>query len=163
VTAAVTTSSCSAWSNPLDVVPDVLTNIVEQVTGDHDPRVGRALTQVLLAGERFARAGLRSAAQGKGLIATGSSALGTLLPFVSIGVGVSQVVRGWSELSPHQRDVAGIIQSKVMRTGMLQVLAGALLFVPGVGGALSGAGARLAAAANEMDWFDFLDAPRATP
>jgi hypothetical protein len=40
---------------------------------------------------------------------------------------------------------------------MLQVLAGAMLFVPGVGPALGGAISRIGAAANEMDMFKSLD------
>lgn len=145
--------------NPFEMVPAILSNVAERVTGVHDPRVGRAASQLLLASERLVEAGLRSMAQGTGVLAKGSSVLGKVLPIVSISLGAAQVWKGWNELSSHQEGALSIIHSKTGRTGLMQVLAGALLFVPGVGGALSGSFARVAAAANEMDYFSALDWP----
>ncbi len=146
--------------NPLEMVPAVLSNVAERLTGEHDPRVGRAATQLLLASERLVEAGLRSMARGTGVIAKGSSVLGKVLPIVSMTLGAAQVWKGWNELPSHQDGVLSIIHSKTGRTGLMQVLAGALLFVPGVGGALSGSFARVVAAANEMDYFASLDWPQ---
>lgn len=144
---------------PLGVVPTLLTNLAERMTGVHDPRVGRSLTQVLLAGERLITASLRSLSQGSGAIATGSSVLGKILPMFSIATGAMLVWKGWNELESHDDGVISIIHSKTARTGLLQALAGALLFVPGVGPVLGGAISRLTAAANEMDYFGGLDWP----
>lgn len=142
---------------PLGIVSTLLTNVMERMTGSRDERSGPALTQLLLAGQQFVQVGLRYAAQGKGIIATGSSLLGKVLPMVGIASGAWQIYQGWNELDNHDEGLLSIIHSKTARTGMLQVLAGGLLFVPGVGPALAGAATRLAAAANEMDVFHSLD------
>ena len=144
---------------PTDVIPTMLTNLVERVTGERDERWGRSISQVLLAGQQLAQAGLRSAAQGSGIIATGSSVLGKVLPTVSIVSGAMQVWKGWNELESHEGGPLALLGSRTARTGILNVLAGAMLFVPGVGSALSGAATRLVAAANELDMFVALDAP----
>lgn len=142
---------------PLSMVSTLLTNAAERMTGSRDERSGPALTQLLLAGQQFVQVGLRYAAQGNGIIATGSSLLGKVLPMVGIASGAWQIYKGWNELDNHDEGVMSLIHSKTARTGMMQVLAGGLLFVPGVGPALAGAVTRLAAAANEMDVFHSLD------
>lgn len=147
------------WDRPTDVIPTLLTNLVEQVTGERDERSGRAISQVLLAGQQLVQAGLRHAADGKGIIATGSSVLGKVLPTIGIVSGAMQVWKGWNELESHDGGPLSIIGSRTARTGLINILAGALLFVPGVGAALSGAATRLVAAANELDAFQSLDAP----
>lgn len=144
---------------PLEMIPTALTNLVERLTGTRDDRSGRALTQVLLAGQQLVQAGLRSAAKGNGVIATGSSFLGKVLPVVGIVSGAMNVWRGWNELESHDGGPLAILGSRTGRTGLLNILAGALLFVPGVGTALAGAATRLIGAANELDAFSFLDAP----
>ena len=144
-------------TRPFDIIPHALTNLTERISGQRDPRTGRALTQILLAGQQVIQAGLRHMAQGKGIIATSSSVLGKILPMVSMVSGAAQVWRGWNELQSHDGGPLALIHSKTARTGMLQVLAGALLFVPGVGAALGGALTRIGAAANEMDMFKSLD------
>jgi hypothetical protein len=144
---------------PMEIVPTFLTNVAERITGEHDPRVGKALTNVLLAGERLITAGLRSAGNGTGAVAAGSSLLSKALPLFSIATGAVQIWKGWNELQSHDDGVVSIIHSKTGRTGLLQVLAGVLLFVPGVGPVLGGALTRLATAANEMDMFSDLDWP----
>jgi hypothetical protein len=142
---------------PIDAIPTFLTNLVERETGVRDERSGRAIGQVLLAGQQLVQAGLRSAAAGNGVVATGSSALGKVLPTIGIGAGMMQVWKGWNELQSHEDGVFSLIHSRTARTGMLQTLASALLFVPGVGSAIGGAVLRLGAAANEMDAFSSLD------
>lgn len=144
---------------PLEIVPTVLTNAIENLTGTRDERYGKALTHVLLASERFVQAGLRHASRGNGVVATGSSVLGKVLPTLSIGMGAFQVWKGWNELQSHDDGPLSIIHSKTARSGMFQVAAGALLFIPGVGPAIGGALMRLGAAANEMDELSFLDWP----
>lgn len=146
-------------TRPFDILPHIFTNLTEHFTGQRDPRTGRALTQILYAGERFITAGLRSMSQGTGAIAAGSSILGKILPTLGIATGVMQIWRGWNELQSHDDGPFSIIHSKTGRTGLLQVLAGALLFVPGVGGALAGSLARIGSAANEMDTFKQFDWP----
>ncbi len=144
---------------PLSAVPTFFSNVYERITGVDDPRVGRSLSQLLLAGERLVQAGLRHAAQGQGLLAKGSSVLGKVLPVFSMATGAMQVWKGWNELQSHDDGLLSIIHSKNGRTGLMQVAAGALLLVPGVGGALAGSVTRIAAAANEMDVFSSLDWP----
>lgn len=144
---------------PAEMVPTFLTNVAESITGTRDARVGRALNQVGLAGYQFVQAGLHHAARGQGIIATGSSVLGKVLPTLGIAAGAAQVWRGWNELESHDDGVLSILGSRTGRSGLLNVLAGALAFVPGVGTAIGGAVTRLVAAANEMDVFSFLDAP----
>lgn len=144
---------------PTEVVPTVLTNIVESITGSRDERSGRALSQVLLAGYQFAQAGIHHAARGQGIVATGSSVLGKVLPTIGVVAGAMQVWKGWNELEDTSGGPLAIIGSRTGRSGLLNVLAGALAFVPGFGTAIGGAVTRLAAAANEMDAFSFLDAP----
>lgn len=151
-----------ALDRPFDMVPTILTNVVESLTGERDERSGRAISQILLAGQQLLQAGLRHAANGTGAIATGSSILGKVLPVIGIGSGLAQVWRGWNELESHDGGPLALLGSRTARTGMLQVLAGGLLFVPGVGPALAGAATRLLAAANEFDAFSFLDAPTTT-
>jgi hypothetical protein len=147
------------WNRPFEVMPTLLTNLVEKVTGERDDRMGRAISQVLLAGLNVVQAGLRSAAQGTGAVAVGSSVLGKVLPVIGIGSGVMQVWKGWNELQSHDGGPLSLIGSRTARTGMLQVLAGALMFIPGVGPLLGSAGMRMVAAANELDAFHSLDAP----
>lgn len=142
---------------PLEMVSTLLTNAAERMTGSRDERSGPALTQLLLAGQQFVQVGLRYAAQGSGVIATGSSLLGKVLPMVGIASGAWQIYKGWNELDNHDEGVMSLIHSKSARTGIMQVLAGGLLFIPGVGPALAGAATRLVAAANEMDVFHSLD------
>jgi hypothetical protein len=144
---------------PTEVVPTFLTNVVESITGDRDERIGRALSQVGLAGYQFAQAGIHHAARGQGLLATGSSVLGKVLPAIGVTAGAMQVWKGWNELQDHSGGPLAILGSRTGRSGLLNVLAGALAFVPGVGTAIGGAVTRLVAAANEMDAFSFLDAP----
>lgn len=144
---------------PTEVVPTVLTNIVESITGSRDERTGRAASQVLLAGYQFAQAGIHHAARGQGIIATGSSVLGKLLPSIGVGLGAMQVWKGWNELQDTSGGPLAILGSRTGRSGLLNVVAGALAFVPGVGTAIGAAATRLIAAANEMDAFSFLDAP----
>jgi len=144
---------------PTEMVSTALTNLVERVTGERDGRSGRALTQVLLAGYQFVQAGLHHAAAGKGIVATGSSVLGKVLPALGVASGAMQVWKGWSELESHDGGPLAILGSRTGRSGVLNVIAGALAFVPGFGTALGGAVTRLVAAANEMDVFSFLDAP----
>lgn len=144
---------------PLEIVPTFLTNAVERVTGVRDERSGRSLGQMLLAGQQLIQAGLRSASRGDGAVAAGSSVLGKVLPLVGIGTGVAQVWKGWNELESREGGPLALIGSRTARTGVLNVLAGALLFVPGVGPALAGAATRIVAAANELDAFAALDAP----
>jgi len=131
--------------------------VAESISGTRDPRVGRSLAQILLAGQQIIQAGLRSMAKGNGAIAAGSSVLGKVLPMLSVASGSAQIWRGWNELQSHEGGPLSLIHSKTARTGMLQVLAGAMLFVPGVGPALGGAISRIGAAANEMDMFKSLD------
>jgi hypothetical protein len=144
---------------PFEMVPTLLTNLVERVTGERDERKGKALTQVLLAGQQLVQAGLRSAAQGSGVVAAGSSVLSKVLPTIGIASGAMQVWRGWNELESHEGGPLALIGSRTARSGILNILAGALLFIPGVGTALAGAATRLITAANELDAFSFLDAP----
>ena len=144
---------------PTEIVPTFLTNVVESITGSRDERSGRALSQVLLAGYQFIQAGLHHAARGQGIVATGSSVLGKLLPSLGVAAGAAQVWKGWNELESHDGGPLSILGSRTGRSGLLNVLAGALAFFPGVGTAVGGAVTRLAAAANEMDVFSFLDAP----
>ncbi|MCW2955918.1 MAG: hypothetical protein JWO69_787, partial [Thermoleophilia bacterium] len=61
------------------------------------------------------------------------------------------------ELESQDEGLLSIIHSRTGRTGLLQVIAGALLFVPGVGPALAGAATRFVSAANELDMFSDLD------
>ncbi|MCW2962017.1 MAG: hypothetical protein JWM90_2404 [Thermoleophilia bacterium] len=142
---------------PLEIVPNFLTNLVERITGERDERSGKAMTQVLLAGQQLLQAGLRHVASGKGIIAAGSNVLGKVLPVLSIASGVAQVWQGWNELDSHEDGLFSIIHSRTGRTGVLQVIAGALLFIPGVGPALAGAATRFVSAANELDAFKALD------
>jgi hypothetical protein len=144
---------------PTEMVSTFLTNVVESITGTRDARTGRALSQVGLAGYQFIQAGLHHAARGQGIIATGSSVLGKVLPALGVASGAAQVWRGWNELESHEGGVLSILGSRTGRSGLLNVLAGALAFFPGFGTAIAGAVTRLAAAANEMDVFSFLDAP----
>ncbi len=144
---------------PTDIVPTVLTNLVEKLTGTRDERDGRALMQVGLAGYQFIQAGIHHAAAGKGIVATGSSVLGKVLPTIGVIGGAAQVWKGWNELEHHEGGPLAILGSRTGRSGLLNVLAGALAFVPGVGTAIGGAVTRLVAAANELDAFSFLDAP----
>ncbi len=144
---------------PTDIVPTVLTNLVEGLTGTRDERDGRALMQVGLAGYQFVQAGLHHVAEGKGIVATGSSVLGKVLPTIGVVSGVAQVWRGWNELERHDGGPLSILGSRTGRSGLLNIVAGALAFVPGVGTAIGGAVTRLVAAANELDAFSFLDAP----
>jgi hypothetical protein len=144
---------------PFEMVPTLLTNVVERVTGERDDRTGRSLSQLLLAGQQIVQAGLRHAAAGQGIVATGSSVLGKVLPVIGIASGAMQVWKGWNELQDHSDGPLALIHSRTARTGLLDILAGSLLFVPGVGSALGGAATRIAAAANELDAFAFLDAP----
>lgn len=144
---------------PLEMVPTALTNFVERVSGERDERSGRSLTQLLLAGYQLVQAGLRSASQGTGVVAAGSSVLSKVLPVVGIASGAMQVWKGWNELESHDGGPLALLGSRSARSGLLNILAGALLFVPGVGTALGGAATRIVAAANELDAFSFLDAP----
>lgn len=144
---------------PTDIVPTALTNVVERLTGTRDERDGRALMQVGLAGYQFVQAGLHHVAAGKGIVATGSSVLGKVLPTIGVVSGVAQVWRGWNELESHDGGPLAILGSRTGRSGLLNIVAGALAFVPGVGTAIGGAMTRLVAAANELDAFSFLDAP----
>jgi hypothetical protein len=144
---------------PTEMVSTLLTNTVERVTGVRDDRTGRSFSQLLLAGQQIIQAGLRHVAAGHGVVATGSSILGKVLPTLGIASGVMQVWKGWNELQDHSGGPLELIHSRTARTGLLDIVAGALLFVPGVGSALGGAVTRIAAAANELDAFAFLDAP----
>ncbi|MEO6867737.1 MAG: hypothetical protein ABI200_06925 [Gaiellales bacterium] len=144
---------------PTEMVSTTITNLVERITGTRDDRSGKSISQVLLAGQQFVQAGLRHAAQGQGAIAAGSSFLGKVLPSLGIASGLMQVWKGWNELDSHEAGPLSILGSRTGRTGLLNVVAGALLFVPGVGTALAGAATRLVAAANEYDALSFLDAP----
>ncbi len=147
---------------PGEMASTFLTNVVESVTGTRDARVGRALTQVGLAGYQFIQAGLHYAAQGTGLLAAGSSVLGKVLPAIGVASGAAQVWQGWNELESHDGGVLSVIGSRTARSGLLNMAAGVLSFVPGFGTAIGGAVTRLVAAANEMDMFSFLDAPTRT-
>jgi hypothetical protein len=147
------------FDRPTEMVSTTLTNFVERVTGTRDERSGRALSQTLLAGYQFVQAGLHAAARGSGVIATGSSVLGKVLPALGVASGAAQVWKGWNELESHDAGPLSILGSRTGRSGLLNVLAGALAFVPGVGTAIGGAVTRLVAAANELDAFSFLDAP----
>jgi hypothetical protein len=144
---------------PTEMVSTALTNLVERITGERDERSGKSLTQLLLAGYQLVQAGLRSAAQGSGVVAAGSSVLSKVLPVVGIATGAMQVWKGWNELDSHAGGPLALLGSRTARSGLLNVLAGALLFIPGVGTALAGAATRLVAAANELDAFRVLDAP----
>lgn len=144
---------------PLAIVPTFLTNIVESLTGKRDERTGRALSQVGLAGYQFAQAGMHHIARGQGIVAASSSVLGKVLPTLGVTAGLMQVWKGWSELTDTSAGPISILGSRTARSGILNVVAGALAFVPGVGTAVGGALTRLVAAANEMDMFSFLDAP----
>lgn len=148
-------------TRPFEAVPTILTNVIENLTGVHDPRYGLATANVIMAGERLLTAHLKRVGQGSGVIATGSSVLGKILPLVSIGAGAMQVWQGWNELQSHDEGVLSVIHSKKARSGLLQIASGALLFVPGIGAILGGAATRLAVAANEMDVFKSLDWPTA--
>jgi hypothetical protein len=144
---------------PFEMVPTALTNLVERVTGERDERSGKSLTQLLLAGQQLVQAGLRVAAEGSGVVAAGSSVLSKVLPTIGIASGAMQVWKGWNELESHDGGPLALLGSRTARSGMLNILAGALLFIPGVGTALAGAATRIVAAANELDAFKFLDAP----
>lgn len=144
---------------PTEAVPTMFTNVVESVTGARDERHGRALTQLVLAGYQLGQAGLHRAARGHGVVATGSSVLGKLLPTAGVALGVAQVWKGWNELEDTSGGPLSILGSRTGRSGLLNVVAGALAFVPGVGTAVGGVLTRLVAAANELDAFRFLDAP----
>jgi len=145
-------------ARPLEAVPAFLTNVIARVTGERDDRYGRAATQALLTGERLISAGLREAAKRDGVVGTSTSALRTILPVAGIGLGASQLWKGWNELE-HKDSPLDLVHNRTARSGALQIAAGTLWFVPGVGGALAGAGMRAAAAANELDAFDHLDHP----
>jgi hypothetical protein len=145
---------------PFEIIPNFLTNLVEKTTGVRDDRSGRALAQVLLATQQLAEAALNGIAKGgSGILATSSSVLGKILPLASIAGGAMNVWKGWTELDSHAEGPLSIIHSRIGRTGLLQVLAGALLFVPGVGPALAGAATHFVSAANELDAFKSLDWP----
>lgn len=144
---------------PFEMVPTLMTNVVERASGTRDERAGRSITQLLLAGQQLVQAGLRSMSQGTGAVATGSSVLGKVLPVVGMATGVAQIWKGWNELGANADGPLGILHSRSARTGVLQVLSGALLFVPGVGPALAGSTLRIVAAANELDAFAMLDWP----
>lgn len=144
---------------PLEMVPTALTNLVERVTGERDERSGRSITQLLLAGQQLVQAALRVGARGDGVLATSSSVLGKVLPTLGIATGAMQVWKGWNELESHDGGPLSIIGSRSGRTGLLNIIASALLFVPGIGTALAGSATRIVAAANELDAFAFLDAP----
>ena len=146
-------------NRPLDVIPNFITNMYERSTGKRDPRVGLAGSHLLIAGERFVLAGLRHASEGEGLIAKGSSFLGKVLPMFNIGFGGFEMVKGWNELQSHDDGILGLIHSKEARSGLLQVLAGASMLVPGVGGAVAAGILMVGAAANDLDAFKFLDRP----
>lgn len=144
---------------PLEAVPTLLTNVVGNLTGRYDERYGRAGSQILLAGAGLLNAGLQSLSHGSGVIATGSSVVTKVLPTLSIGLGAMQVWKGWQELDSHDQGVLSLIHSRTARSGMLQVVAGALNFIPGVGSLVGSSVLRIAAAANELDAFDSLDWP----
>jgi hypothetical protein len=142
---------------PLDMSSTVLNNAAERGLGYRDERIGHAASQLLLAGVQVVQAGARYMARGNGVVATGSSVLGKVLPTLSMGAGAYQVYQGWKEIEAKGGNVTDLIHSREARTGMLQTAAGALLFIPGIGTAVGGAGLHLLAAANEMDMFSFLD------
>lgn len=143
---------------PFGMVTTILNNAIERVLGFRDDRLGNGLQQVALAGTQLVQAGLRHAAAGKGIVAAGSSVLGKILPFAGIASGIAQVWQGWQELD-NPTSVLDILGSRTGRTGLLSIAASGLLFVPGVGPALSGAVLRIVAGANELDAFHSLDKP----
>jgi hypothetical protein len=142
---------------PFEAIPTILTNVVEHITGTRDERTGRALSQVGSAASQFIQAGLRLAARGEGVIAAGSSLLGKILPLAGVAAGVAQVWKGWNELDSHADGLLSVIHSRTARTGLLDIAASAMLFIPGIGSAIGGAVLHLGAAANEMDMFHALD------
>ncbi|MCB0879841.1 MAG: hypothetical protein KDC46_12785 [Thermoleophilia bacterium] len=144
---------------PTAAISTILTNVTESITGHRDERLGRAEQQVLLAGYQFAQAGLNYAARGTGIIATGSSVLGKILPLAGIAGGIGQIWQGWNELQSHDDGLLSVFGSRTARSGIVNVIASALSFVPGFGTAIGAAVTRLVGAANEMDAFSFLDKP----
>lgn len=100
---------------------------------------GAGHDRALLDGYRFVQAWLHAAARGNGIIATGSSVLGKLLPALGVASGAAQVWKGWNELDSHDGGPLSIIGSRTGRSGLLNVPAGALAFVSGVGTAIGGA------------------------
>jgi hypothetical protein len=143
---------------PFGMVSTVINNAIEHVTGYRDDRLGNGLQQVTLAGLQFVQAALKHGAAGKGIVATGSSLLGKVLPVAGIASGLAQVWQGWHELD-NPSSPLDILGSRTGRTGLISVAASGLLFVPGVGTALSGAVLRILACANELDVFHALDKP----
>lgn len=144
---------------PLEMFPTFVGNLYHAVTGKDDPRMGKAITEVVLAGERLVTGGLRGIGNGNGVIAAGSGFLGRALPALGMGLGMMDVWKGWNELSSHEGGPLALMGSKTARSGLLGTFASATLFVPGPIPMIAGIGARLLAAANELDAFDFLDKP----
>lgn len=148
---------------PLEMFPTLMGNIYTHFTGKEDPRMGKALTEVALAGERLVTGSLRGIGNGTGAIAAGSGILGRALPTLGIGLSALDVWKGWHELKSHEGGPLSLLGSKTARSGLLGMFASASLFVPGAGPMISGIGARLLAAANELDAFSFLDKPTTEP
>jgi hypothetical protein len=144
-------------SRPLEAIQTVIDNAAADLTGHQDRRVGPAVSQLLLGGQQFVVAGLRALAKGRGVVAEGSSLLSKVLPTLGIASGAWEVWKGWNELQSHSQGPLSIIHSREGRTGLMDIAASSLMFVPGVGTALGAAILRLGASANEMDMFHKLD------
>jgi hypothetical protein len=143
--------------------PTLMGNIYTHFTGKEDPRMGKALTEVVLAGERLVTGGLRGIGNGSGAIAASSGILGRALPALGMGLSALDIWKGWHELKSHEGGPLSLLGSKTARSGLLGMVASATLFVPGVGPMVAGIGSRLLAAANELDAFSFLDKPTNDP
>lgn len=146
-------------NQPFDMVPNFFTNLAEKMTGNRDARHGMALAHLSLAGERLVSAALKSAAQGSGVVAAGSSFLAKAIPFVNFGVGGYGMWRGWNELADHKDGIFGLVGSKTARTGMLTAAAGAALLIPGIPGLVTSAAMFAMSAANDLDVFKKFDKP----
>jgi hypothetical protein len=146
-------------SRPFEVFSTIATNAVEIATGVRDERYGKAVTHGALAAERGVVSLLRYVAAGRGVVAASSGVLGHVLPLVNIANGVLDIVTGWKSLASHDGGPLAILHSKVGREGVLGVLAGASLLIPGWGGMLASAVFAATSVANDLDAFDGLDEP----
>jgi hypothetical protein len=146
-------------SRPFEATTTIATNVIERATGVRDQRYGAAATHGLLAGERLVVSLLRYVAEGRGVVAAGSSVLGKVLPLLNIGNGALDVWTGWKELADRSDGPLSLLHSKTAREGLLGIAAGVSLLIPGWGAMLVGAAFAGLSVANDLDVFHALDAP----
>ena len=143
---------------PLDALPTISANVVSWFTGTFDTRHGTAATRVALAGERVAKSVLTHMGRGASFLARSASFLGRAMPVLNIGFGAMQASRGWDEVKQAEGSLLErMLASRDVRGGVLQAVAGAALLVTGPVGWMTSAGLMVAAAANDLDVFSFLD------